>query len=49
MKPSIQAKLDQLAERLIELTQRLSSSDATADMESYRRLSREHSEITPVV
>ena len=49
MKPSIQAKLDQLAERLIELTQRLSSSDATSDMESYRRLSREHSEITPVV
>ena len=49
MKPSIQSKLDQLAERLVELTQRLSSNDATSDMENYRRLTREHSEITPVV
>jgi peptide chain release factor 1 len=49
LKPSIQSKLDQLAERLVELTQRLSSNDATSDMENYRRLTREHSEITPVV
>ena len=49
MKPSIQSKLDQLVERLVELTQRLSSSNATSDMEAYRRLTREHSEITPVV
>ncbi|BAN34316.1 peptide chain release factor 1 [Sulfuricella denitrificans skB26] len=49
MKPSIQSKLDQLAERLVELTQRLSSNDATSDMDNYRRLTREHAEITPVV
>ncbi|MHB0986381.1 MAG: peptide chain release factor 1 [Sulfuricella sp.] len=49
MKPSIQAKLDRLAERLVELTQLLSSGDATADMENYRRITREHAEITPVV
>ena len=49
MKPSIQSKLDQLAERLVELTQLLSSAEATADMENYRKLTREHAEITPVV
>ena len=49
MKPSLIAKLDQLSEHLVELTQRLSSSDATANMENYRRLTREHAEITPVV
>ncbi|MCL4471949.1 MAG: peptide chain release factor 1 [Gammaproteobacteria bacterium] len=49
MKPSIQSKLDRLAERLVELTQLLSSGDATADMENYRRITREHAEITPVV
>ncbi|MFA7242546.1 MAG: peptide chain release factor 1 [Sulfuricellaceae bacterium] len=49
MKPSIQAKLDNLSERLVELDLRLSSEDATSDMDSYRKLSREHAEITPVV
>ncbi|MEN6629536.1 MAG: peptide chain release factor 1 [Sulfuricella sp.] len=49
MKPSIQSKLDQLAERLVELTQLLSSTGATSDMENYRKLTREHAEITPVV
>jgi len=49
MKPSIQAKLDQLSERLVELNLRLSSENATADMDSYRKLSREHADITPVV
>jgi peptide chain release factor 1 len=49
MKPSIQAKLDNLSERLIELDLRLSSENATSDMDSYRKLSREHAEITPVV
>ena len=49
MKPSIQSKLDRLAERLVELTQLLSSGDATANMENYRRITREHAEITPVV
>ncbi len=49
MKPSIQAKLDQLSERLVELNLLLSSENATADMDSYRKLTREHAEITPVV
>ncbi len=49
MKPSIQAKLDQLAERLVELDLLLSSEHAAADMDSFRKLSREHAEITPVV
>ncbi|HUW51583.1 MAG TPA: peptide chain release factor 1 [Sulfuricella sp.] len=49
MKPSIQSKLDQLAERLVELTQLLSSTGATSDMDNYRKLTREHAEITPVV
>jgi peptide chain release factor 1 len=49
MKPSIAAKLDQLARRLDELNGLLSSEDATRDMGEFRRLSREHAEITPIV
>ncbi|MEW5942252.1 MAG: peptide chain release factor 1 [Pseudomonadota bacterium] len=49
MKPSIAAKLASLGERLEELNLLLSSETATADMENYRRLTREHAEITPVV
>ncbi|MBI4191116.1 MAG: peptide chain release factor 1 [Betaproteobacteria bacterium] len=49
MKSSIAAKLAQLTLRLEELNQLLSSENATANMESYRKLSREHAEIAPVV
>ena len=49
MKPSIAAKLESLARRLEELTQLLSSEDATRDRDQFRRLSREHAEIAPVV
>jgi len=49
MKPSIAAKLEQLVIRLDELTRLLSSEDVARDMDSYRRLTREHAEITPVV
>jgi peptide chain release factor 1 len=49
MKPSIAAKLESLARRLEELTQLLSSEDAARDLDQFRRLSREHAEITPVV
>jgi len=49
MKPSIAAKLEQLVRRLEELNQLLSSENATRDLEQFRRLSREHAEITPVV
>ena len=49
MKPSILEKLQQLAERLEEVTHLLGSPEATADMDNYRKLTREHAEITPVV
>ena len=49
MKHSIAAKLAQLSRRLEELNQLLSSETATADIDSYRRLTREHAEIAPVV
>ncbi|TDR72452.1 peptide chain release factor 1 [Paludibacterium purpuratum] len=49
MKPSIAAKLSQLADRLEEVTQLLAQPSVTDDMENYRRLTREHAELTPVV
>jgi peptide chain release factor 1 len=49
MKASIAAKLAQLSARLEELNQLLSSENITADLDNYRRLSREHAEISPVV
>jgi peptide chain release factor 1 len=49
MKPSIASKLAQLAERLDEVTRLLSSENATADMEQFRKLNRERAEIEPVV
>ncbi|HRH81823.1 MAG TPA: peptide chain release factor 1 [Thiobacillaceae bacterium] len=49
MKPSLLAKLQQLSDRLDELSALLASEGVTADMEQYRRLSREHADLTPVV
>ena len=49
MKQSIAARLSLLSNRLKQLNQILSSENATADLESYRRLTREHAKITPVV
>ncbi|MDP2640896.1 MAG: peptide chain release factor 1 [Betaproteobacteria bacterium] len=49
MKSSIALKLEQLARRLDELTRLLSSEDVVRDMDSYRKLTREHAEITPLV
>ncbi|HEY7986270.1 MAG TPA: peptide chain release factor 1 [Methylophilaceae bacterium] len=49
MKASLQKKLATLSERLEELNRLLSSETATADMDNYRKLSREHADITPVV
>ncbi|MCE9639911.1 MAG: peptide chain release factor 1 [Betaproteobacteria bacterium] len=49
MKDSIAAKLQQLTLRLEELNGLLSSENATASMDNYRKLTREHAEITPVV
>jgi peptide chain release factor 1 len=49
MKSSIAFKLAQLSARLEELNRLLSAEEATRDLESYRRLTREHAEISPVV
>jgi len=49
MKASIAAKLAQLTLRLEELNGLLSSETVTANLDNYRKLSREHAEITPVV
>ena len=49
MKPSIASKLAQLCARLEELNALLSSEDVTRDLDNYRRLTREHAEIAPVV
>ncbi len=49
MKQSIAAKLAQLTLRLEELNRLLSSESATANLDTYRKLTREHAEIAPVV
>src|SRR6056300_15612 len=49
MKSSMQNKLELLQKRLIELNVELSSENATKDMERYKKISKEHSEINPVV
>ena len=43
------AKLDQLANRLVELDQLLMSEDATSNMDNYRKMTREHAELGPLV
>jgi len=49
MKPSIARKLEQLTGRLDELNGLLASEEATRDMDNYRKLTREHAELQPVV
>ena len=49
MKTSLAAKLAQLERRLFDVEQILGSEDATKDLESFKRLSREHAEVGPVV
>jgi len=49
MKSSIAAKLDQARQRLGDIGALLSSENATRDMEQYRKLSREHAELEPIV
>src|SRR6185503_12071907 len=49
MKPSIASKLAQLSARLEELNALLSSEEVTKNLENYRKLTREHAEITPPV
>jgi len=49
MKISIRDKLEQLAHRKAELDALLGDEAATRDMDNYRKLTREHAEIEPVV
>lgn len=49
MKPSIQARLEQLTERYEEVSALLSDSSVISDQNRFRELSREYSEIEPVV
>ncbi|GJL76536.1 peptide chain release factor 1 [Nitrosomonas sp.] len=49
MKTSLANRLERLSVRLEELNQMLSSEMVTADLDNFRRLSREHAEIIPVV
>ncbi|MFJ9451777.1 peptide chain release factor 1 [Herbaspirillum sp. NPDC101397] len=49
MKPSMLAKLDQLAERLEELNNLLMQQEATSDIDNYRKMTREHAELGPLV
>lgn len=49
MKASMRDKLNQLVDRHLEINQLLQSPDVIDDMDNYRKLTRELSEITPVV
>ena len=49
MKPSLRTKLDSLAIRLEELNRLLSAENAARDMGEFRKLSREHAELSGVV
>lgn len=49
MKASLINRLDRLSVRLEELNRMLSSESVTADLENFRKLTREHAEIIPIV
>jgi len=49
MNPSMQKKLAALSERIQELNSLLSSESITNDMDQYRKITKEHSDITPIV
>src|SRR5512134_3786434 len=49
MKASIAAKLGQLSARFEEINHLLATEGVTRDLDNYRRLSREHAELGPVV
>ena len=49
MKQSIRDKLENLTGRLDELDRILASGEATRDMDQYRKMTREHAELGPVV
>jgi peptide chain release factor 1 len=49
MKKSMQDKLDQLVTRLAELGLLLNQPDVTNNLDQYRKLTREHAELSPLV
>ena len=49
MKSSIRQKLDLLVDRLDEIDRMLSAPDTANNMDQFRKLSRERSEIEPVI
>ena len=49
MKPSIRQKLVLLVDRIDEIDRLLSAPEVAADMEQFRRISRERAEVEPVV
>ena len=49
MKPSIANKLEQLSNRLVEVNHLLAAETATRDMDQYRKISREHADLQPIV
>lgn len=49
MKSSMQKKLAALSDRIQELNTLLSSESITNDMDQYRKITKEHSDITPIV
>jgi peptide chain release factor 1 len=49
VKPTLRAKLDSLVGRLNDLNGLLASENATRDMDQFRRLSREHAELSTLV
>ncbi|MBT6232974.1 MAG: PCRF domain-containing protein, partial [Nitrosomonadales bacterium] len=49
MKTSMKDKLEALVKRIDDLNAELSNSNVTNDMERYKKISKEHSEITPIV
>ena len=49
MKSSMQNKLSNLSKRIEELNVELSQEDATKDMGRFKKISKEHSDILPVV
>ena len=49
MKPSMQKKLAGLSDRIQELNTLLSTETITNDMDHYRKITKEHSDITPIV
>jgi peptide chain release factor 1 len=49
VKPTLRNKLNSLASRLEELERMLAAEDATKDLDQFRKLSREHSELSALV